>query len=1048
MSSRFQTSCTRSLLACTTALYMLVQPSVAFAQEAQSADEGTEEAIVITGSRIQRRDYEANSPIVTVNENLLKDASSAAIEQSLNKLPQFTPVQTPALGGDIQATATNTPGAATISLRGLGTNRTLVLMDGRRATPGNASMVVDINTIPSAAVERVEIITGGASATYGADAVAGVVNFIMKKNFQGLQLDARAGVSQHGDGFEYEIGGVMGTNFDDGRGNISIAFATNDRKSARRADRDWFVDAWKNPKYGANEFFPTFSGYQPIAGNNPSNAAMGAIFGTDANGNSRVGLGERLYFNTDGTAFTGFFQSSDVDGVSRFKGDLTGTKWKKTVDGLLGQNFQDELLVLPLNRFNVYTRGNYEINDWIGVFAQGMFSKVQTRTVQQPSPSVNGWAATVPNDGRALPTELQSILNSRADPTANWQLTYYLDFMNRESRVDVFTYNIQAGFEGKIPGTDWTWEVYGSHGESETSSLTTGTASLERFRAIIAAPNWGAGFRAQGNPTAGGFGASAATCTSGFNPFNKAAVISQDCIDAIRADLKTRAVMQQTVWEANAQGGLFELPAGTLRAAIGASHRQNRYEFLNDTLTTQGSSFLDQTIGIYPSGNSRGVIKADELYGELLVPVLADLPFVKKWELELGARTSHYNTTGSSFTWKIMGDWQVNDWLRFRGGYNKAERSPNVAELYLAPQQTFAAAGGGDVCALSNGRSWSANPVNANAANVRAVCEILMNKANPATSQKYYSDPTFYINNGFFTFAFPSVAGNASIKPETADTWTLGTVITSPFESEMFRTLRLSVDYYNIRVKDAIGVPTLDTAQQLCFDPRLNPAITGSPAAAAATPACAAIGRVAGDGALGNVITFYQNLGRFRTTGLDVQLDWAFDVGPGRFSLNSVFNYLIKMKSAGLPLPVGTLVEYAGSLGPQAGGVAGVGENGINPGAFRWRMLNTFGYSIGGANVSLQWQHLPGAKSATLSPTRFGTPAYDLFNLSGSYAITKDATIRFGIDNIFDKAPPETEYLTNPPANTLSINAGGSPYNAFFYDLNGRRFYMGATFKF
>ena len=1047
MSSEIRTLCVRSALICTSALTVLAMPSAAWAQS-ETAAENPDQAIVVTGSRIQRRDYEANSPIVTVNDKLLKDASSAAIESSLNKLPQFTPVQTPALGGDIQATATNTPGAATIALRGLGTNRTLVLMDGRRATPGNASMVVDINTIPSAAIERVEIISGGASATYGADAVAGVVNFIMKKNFQGLSLDAQAGVSQRGDGFEYQLSGIMGANFDDGRGNISIAFATNDRSSARRADRQWFVDAWKNPKYGANEFFPTFSGYQPIGTNTPSNAAMGAIFGLDGTGVSKVGVGERLYFNTDGTAFSGFFQSSDVDGVSRFKGDLTGTKWKKTVDGQLGQNFTDELLVLPMNRYNMYARGNYEINDWLGVFAQGMFSKVQTRTVQQPSPSVNGWAAYIPNDSRAMPAELKSLLNSRANPTANWQLTYYLDFMNRESRVDVFTYNIQAGFEGKIPGTDWTWEVYGSQGESETSSLITGTASLERFRTIIAAPNWGAGFTTQGNPSAGGFGASAATCTSGFNPFNKAAAISKDCIDAIRADLKTRAVMQQTVFEANAQGGLFSLPAGTVRAAVGASHRQNRYEFLNDTLTTQGSSFQDQAIGIYPSGNSRGLIKADEFYGELLIPVLADMPFVKKFELNLGARTSDYNTTGNSFTWKAMADWQVNDWIRIRGGFNRAERSPNIAELYLAPQQTFAAAGGGDVCALSNSKSWSANPANANAANVRAVCEILMNKSNPLTSAKFYSDPTFYINNGFFTFAFPSVAGNASIRPEKADTWTLGAVISSPFENEMFRSLRLSIDYYNIKVKDAIGVPTLDTAQQLCFDPRLNPAITSNPTAAAATPACAAIGRVAGDGALGNVITFYQNLGRFHTSGIDLQLDWAFDLGPGRFSLNTVFSYLIKMKSAGLPLPVGSLVEYAGSLGPQAGGVAGVGENGINPGAFRWKMLNTFGYSFGPANVSLQWQHLPAAASSTLSATRFGAPAYDLFNLSGSYAITKDVSIRGGIDNLFDKAPPETEYLSNPASNQLAINAGGSPYNAFFYDLNGRRFYVGASFKF
>src|SRR5690606_27141103 len=140
--------------------------------------------IIVTGSRIQRQDYNANSPTVTVDEALLENSSTAAVEVNLNKLPQFTPAQTPTAGGDIQPTATNTPGAATISLRGLGSNRNLVLLDGRRSTPSNASGVTDISTIPAAAIERVEIISGGASATYGADAIAGVTNFILKKNFQ------------------------------------------------------------------------------------------------------------------------------------------------------------------------------------------------------------------------------------------------------------------------------------------------------------------------------------------------------------------------------------------------------------------------------------------------------------------------------------------------------------------------------------------------------------------------------------------------------------------------------------------------------------------------------------------------------------------------------------------------------------------------------------------------------------------------------------------------------------------------------------------------
>ncbi|WP_235911497.1 TonB-dependent receptor plug domain-containing protein [Croceibacterium soli] len=1063
----------RAALVCSSAAWAASFAGTAYAQDAEVAAEAAVEpgeSIVVTGSRIQRRDYEANSPIVTANEELLENQSTAAIETALNKLPAFTPVQTPSLGGDIQATATSTPGAATLSLRNLGTNRNLVLIDGRRATPANALGVVDINTIPVAAVERVEIITGGASATYGADAVGGVVNFILKRDFEGLQLDGRAGISQRGDGFEYNVNGLLGTNFADDRGNVTIGVGLNKRESAKRIDRPWFREALRDPRFAGTEFFPDFSAFQPYGGVNPTQDAVNAIFTPGA-----VPAGSRIYFNEDGTAFTGFFQSVP-GGAYRFKGDLSGEKWAKTADGALKQNFLDDFVVLPLKRYNIYLRGNYEINDSIGVFTRADFTRVRTTTVQQPSPSVNGWSALVPA-ASPVPAELRSLLNSRVipagmdqatyrnsffvntlncDPNAvpgapgsgascDWQLTYYLNQNNRQARTDVSTYNIVAGLEGEIPGTDWSWEVYASQGESQTDSLITGTASLERFRAVVSAPNWGAGFRAQGNPLFGGFGAATATCTSGFDPFNKGNV-SQDCLEAISADLKNRSIMQQTVYEANLQGGLFDLPAGDLRFAAGASYRKNDYEYLNDTLTSQGRSFLDQTIGIYPSGNSRGVITVKEAYGELLIPVLRDLPFVESLELNVGARTSDYNTTGSSFTWKAMADWEVTDWLRIRGGYNKAVRAPNIAELFLAPQQNFTAAGGGDVCRTSNTLPYSANPAtNPNAANVRAVCEILMNRQIAGTSNVFYSDPQFFAAQGP-AFAFPTLVGNPNVKPEQAKTWTIGAVANSPFDSPWLNRLRLSVDYYNIKVDDAIGPQTLDTAQLQCFDPFYNPAITTSPATAAASPFCQAIGRVAGDGALGNVQVTYLNSGRFRTQGVDFQLDWAADIGPGTFSLNSVVNYLITLKSSGLPTR--PLVEYAGTLGPV--GSAGVAENGLNPGAFRWKMLNTFGYSVGPAEVSLQWQHLPSAKSISypLNPnTPFvGSPAYDLFNLNGSFAVAENFTVTAGVDNLFDKAPPLVEY--NATATGLANGIGANPFNAYFFDLNGRRFYIGAKVDF
>ena len=1008
-----------------------------FVAQAVAADDLEE--VQITGSRILRRDYQANSPIMTVDDSLLKNSGTAAIETNLAKLPQFHAVQTPAQGGDIQPTATNTPGAATLSLRGLGANRNLVLLDGRRATPGNASQVVDINTIPSMAIERVETITGGASATYGADAVAGVANFILRKKFEGLQMDAQYGVSQRGDGEEYQVGGVLGSNLADGKGNVMLAFSVNDRKAAKHIDRPWFDKLNKDPStYGNDrEFFPTFTGYDALGGNNPSQAVLNQYF---APGQVSAANNFRYYFNNDGTPFLGFFQSYDPNGagVAKFQGDLTGGKWKKTTDGQLAQSFQDALTVLPLHRDNFMTRGTYELNEYANFTAQGMFSRVETQTVQQPSPSVNGWGAEIPVDGRALPAPLAAMLASRPDPTGAWKLVDYLDNVlgNRESRVDVFTYNMQAGLDGRIPGTEWTYDAYVSTGQSETSSLLTGVASLERYRAVIGAPNWGKDFVQRGNNTPNGgfgFGASTATCTSGLNPFNATLVVTQDCKDAISADLKGRAVLKQDVQEINAQGKLFSLPAGDIRAAIGASHGETSYEFLNDTLTTQGRSFLDQSIGIYPSGNSKGKISVKELYAEALVPVLTNVAFAQKLELELGVRKSDYNTTGGSTTWKALASWQPLDFVRFRGGYNVAERAPNIAELYLAPQQTFVYNASGDLCSLKNSLPYSANPAtNPNAVQALALCKALMDKV-PGTSAAFYNNPQ-YANAVGGGFAFPTLQGNGTVKPEQASTWTIGAAMSSPFEAEALRSLRVSIDWYQVKVSDALGAQSVDVAQRQCFDPAYNSTYSVN------SPYCAGINRVANDGALGNIITTFFNNGRFLTEGVDTQIDWSLNVGPGKITVNSLFTYLVSMKSS--ELASDQMVEYAGSLGPS--------QNGLNAGQFRWKMFNTVGYNTGAWTASLQWQHLPEIKSAEealygLSNIK-GASAYDMFSLSGSYALSKDLSIRAGIDNLLDKAPPVAG--VNSTASTALGQMPGGAINDVLYDVNGRRFYVGVTAKF
>lgn len=1062
------------------------------AQEDGASAEETQ-AIVITGSRIVRRDYESTSPVVTVDQELFKNSSTAALEQSLNKLPQFVPAQTPTAGGDIQPTATNTPGAATISLRGIGANRNLVLIDGRRATPSNASMVVDISTIPSAAIERTEVISGGASATYGADAVAGVTNFILKRNFVGVQLDGQMGITERGDNREWQVSGIVGAELDGGRGNVSLAMSINSRGANYQRDRKWYRDLFNDPNINGTAFFNPAPGYIIDFANAPSGAVLDSIFNavpagqpTASQALASFGLGT-VYTNPDGSVFSG--TSFATRGLAyRFNRDEPG--WKETAVGNLGYNNTNLYLILPLTRYNAIARGNYEINDWLGVFGQALVSHVTTYTRNEPGPITTGWDVFVPQgngvytgdasrgivsslngDGttnaaylaggryglncpatggctvsQVFPTspELQQILASRPNPNAPFKLTSYMPD-DRETFTDVFTYTLIAGFEGKIPGTDWTWETFVNHGVSDTSARQTGIYSLERLRAVMTSPNYGYGFSQKGNAASGGFGASTGACSTGLNFFSPpAGGFSEDCLEAVRADLKNRSTMKQTVAEANFQGSLIALPAGNLQAALGASYRRNSYQFLNDTLTTQGSSFLDQALGIYPSGDAFGKISAKEVYGELLIPVLKDIPGIKSLSFELGGRISDYNTTGTSYTYKALADWALTDWFRIRGGFNRAERAPNIGELFLSAQQSFGVDNRGDQCSRLNPSPFSANPDKnargaAGAAQVEAVCRVLMAQSgNPDAADTYYAAVQSAAGSGF---AFPTLIGNPNLTPEKANTWTVGAVIRSPFNSPALQRLSLTVDFYDIKIKDAIGAQTIGAVSQQCFDPAFNPLVLTDATAAANSQFCQLLPRTQ-TGNTGNTFITYSNAGRVHLQGIDAQLDWSTPVGPGTLFLNALVNYQLTFKSS--PLSALPLVDYVGTLGTV--------ENGLNQGAYEYRIFATLGYAIGGARLALQWQHLPavedGGEVTTPggTPNTAGYPAYDIFNLSGSYSVTKDISLRFGIDNLFDKAPPLGSY--NPNANAAIGQVRGGSFNSTFYDTNGRRFFIGASMKF
>jgi len=1171
-----RTTLLRAMLSSSVALAAMAATQPAFAQDEPSAPaqqpaaaEDGEATIVVTGSRIARRDYTATSPITTVDSALLEQSSAINLEANLNKLPQLAPALTqfgpPEGRGDINSTATNTPGAATLSLRQLGANRNLVLADGRRGTPVNGTGVVDINTIPSAAIERVEIITGGASSTYGADAVGGVINFILKDNFQGFSFDAQYGLSERGDGDEYRLSGLVGASTEDGRGNVMLGVERYKRQEIKQFDRPWYVDLYSSPDTAGNTIFafeqdyflfPTLPG-QPASSGNPNQTTLNNMFRakgapsvlTGTSTNLNIPFVGGIYLNDDNSLF---LNTSSGTGsqftplLVGYTGTYDGVSRKLTSQSLLRDNYVDQMLSTPMNRWSFFGKGNYEINDWIGVFAQANFVRTQVFTRNLVPPAITSWSVLIPhgtdvfrgdatlnfpnpstgapltgslnlgipssiqpngtthpdyvaagvvitpaagstpavvgtgryglacpisggctnNQVYPVPAELNTLLNSRPNPNGAFQINKYLTQLG-ERILDnrTTTFQVVGGFEGSIPGTDITWEAYGSHGESYTKADQYNFASVLRWRALLSSPNYGYGFQYRGNSgtPGGGFQGATGRCTTGVSVFVDQEW-SQDCKNAVVTNLQTENRNRQDVVEANVQGALYDLPYGQLRFAAGASYRKNSIDFHPDGQSTEGTSFLEPVNGIYPQGYTRGSVTVKELYGELLIPVLSGMPFAEELNLELGYRLSDYDidSVGTVGTYKINADWAPTEWLRFRGGYQRASRAPNLAELFTAPTSTLAPPGtssDGDPCSRANPTApvgigtYSANPIgrnselqpdasdtvgNPNAAQVEALCRQIMNADGQGGGDVYYRTGRTY-NNSPTGFDFPTLSGNPNLAEEDATTYTIGAVIRSPMNNAWLSRLSLAVDYYNIDLTNAISQQGASGIYRRCFAEVYNPSYENN-------EWCQRIHRVPGTGEVGNIDITYSNAGRVKTSGVDVQLNWALDLTdagfgvPGTFTTNVQATYLIEFATT-TDEGIVPLVDFAGTLGG--------GQVGTNSGAYRYKFFSTFSYSLGGATIGLQWQHKPSADSAISvtdpNSNTTGAPAYNLFHLNGTYAITPEVRVRAGIDNLFDEDPPLIGVNLNSDGRT---SLRGGTFDAGQYDVLGRRFYAGVTFDF
>ena len=993
--------------------------SAAFAPIALSAEEDLGE-VVVTGSRIQRsRDLSAPSPIVTVSSEAFENTAATGLEATLNKMPQFVPGSTQ-FTSSIQSGATASPGAATLNLRGLGPNRNLVLIDGRRAQPANASLVIDINTIPAAAIQSVEVITGGASAVYGPDAMAGVVNFVLKKDFQGLDIDMQTGVSQEGDGWEHRFSALAGMNSANGRGNIMVGLDWTKREGVKQRDRDFYVNGWLDPGNPSAGFIvPRGYGAGQTANNRPSQAAVNALFPTVPPGT--VSNSQVIYFNNDGTPFT-----ADHGGLS-YKGPLNNldagafTMIKKlTGSGNLDQTFTDGFVSTPLERHSLFGRATYDIKDGLTAYVQTSYSNVVVNQRGGLPPAITVWQAPVPvNAATPIPAALASLLNSRVvDPTAAagatgpnspWSLAQVLDYngpINTTNTNNVW--QIIAGLKGDLGFRDWTWDAYVSRGDTNIIAETSGLPSLQRYQFLVAKPNFGKGT----NFTSSGSGYRI-DCPTGLPVFQEFAPAAS-CLKGIETRMRNRTDLTQEIAEANFQGMAFSLPAGDVRFAAGVSYRKNDFVFDPGNSVEQ---VLDNPIGLFASNGTEGSTNVKEVYVEALVPVIKNL------ELELGYRFSDFNTAGGTNTYKALFTWKAMDSLTFRGGYQYATRAPNTAELFTGPTQAVVPFPNVDPCSVATLSSWGNLASNPNRVKVQALCRSLIGNSTSLFDTGPGGPNAWFRPGGpaFFPLEIEVVKGNPKVGPETGKTWTLGTVITNPFG---VNRLSFTVDAYRIDLSDTISPVSSTTVYNNCF----NYNGTSNPTYDVTNEWCKLIGRHPSTGDRATVDAVYSNLGNLSTQGIDVGAAWSTPVGPGSLGLNTNFSYLDKFKYQ--TSPTSALVD--------AWGTADQG------GLFRFRSNSNAGYTWNSFNVNLGWQHYSSIRNAAaaLTPATkvLGTPHYDLFNLSSGYSWDK-YSVRFGIDNLLDKQP--LVYGANP-----GIDTNTDTTLPQFYDPLGRRFFVGVSAKF
>ena len=942
--------------------------------------------IVVTGSRIVRQDYEATSPVVTISEDVFRLSGEPQIEKILNELPQLVPSV---------STASNNPsngGQANINLRGLGSSRTLVLIDGTRMQPSNVSGIVDLNTIPAGLIQSVEIMTGGASSTYGSDAVAGVVNFHMKRDFEGVRLSAQYGITEESDGTTNAIDALIGGNFADGRGNAVIALGYDTRAALLAGER----------KIGevtlGRTLTPTGSGTVPDGGvswgaNTPTPAALNTVFGAYGAAAGAVPPAATIGINTNGTLFS-FGRGTAAQPVVNYLGNTADPGYNPLS---YSYNFGPvNYLQLPLERRQIAGFARYDLVPEVAeIYTRIMFTTYSADQQLAATPISSGIGTSVPITNSQIPADLRTLLASRATPGANFTLgrrTVEVGPRTQDNGYDIMQGLI--GFRGVLPN-DWKWDVYGSWGELRNVNIQGGNVSRSRLNSALINP---AVFASQG-------------CAA-FNPFG-VGNITPACARAIAISASNILTTEQTNIVASVTGSLFDMPAGPLQFAVGAEYRENTANFRPDEFLASGD-----VVGFNAQQPVSGKIDVKEPFIEFAVPLLAGKPFVSYLGLDLGYRRSDYNLAGAVDTYKGALQWRPVDSFQVRAGYNRAIRAPNISDLFTPVQENFPTYA--DPCNFNS--TFRTGP---NGAAVAALCTA---QGIPASSLPTYTQA--------FTQARAFVGGNIDLKPEVADTFTGGIAWQSQADSVWARNLSLSVDYYKYEIDDVISSLSVNSIIGRCFNNN-----GGNPTYSNSNTFCQLFTRdvtFRPDG----VRTQQLNLAGVTLEGIDLQIDWGFPLDAVGFSERAgdltfklLLTHLLSTKTQEtISDPfyefAGTISQTTASANPDNKAVLST-TWAVGDFTFRWNFRWIDAMRV--VNNDAQ------GSTPTLGIRPFVT-SYDYHDFTARWRYNEKYSVTLGVNNLLDRGPPI--YTTDSQA---GIQSNTDPST---YDTLGRRYFLSLGAKF